>query len=83
LIDLRGSNLCGDATEIPQDLELQFLGHASQFARAGRIEDDLERGHGRFDCRERNALDYIDGRTSYKKKTGKTVGRNTAKIRPP
>lgn len=26
----------------------------------------------------RNALEYIDWRTSYKKKTGKTVGRNTA-----
>ena len=26
----------------------------------------------------RNALDYIEWRTSYKKKTGKTVGRNTA-----
>ena len=26
----------------------------------------------------RNALEYLDWRTSYKKKTGKTVGRNTA-----
>ena len=26
----------------------------------------------------RNALEYIDWRTAYKKKTGKTVGRNTA-----
>jgi site-specific recombinase XerD len=26
----------------------------------------------------RNALEYIDWRTSFKKKTGKTVGRNTA-----
>ena len=26
----------------------------------------------------RNALEYIDWRTTYKKKTGKTVGRNTA-----
>jgi len=30
------------------------------------------------DITYRNALEYIDWRTAYKKKSGKTVGRNTA-----
>lgn len=34
--------------------------------------------HSPRDITYRNALEYLDWRTSYKKKTGKTVGRNTA-----
>lgn len=34
--------------------------------------------HSPRDITYRNALDYIDWRTAYKKKTGKTVSRNTA-----
>jgi len=36
------------------------------------------RFHSPRDITYRNALEYIDWRTSYKKKTGKTAGRNTA-----
>ena len=36
------------------------------------------RYHSPKDITYRNAIEYIDWRTSYKKKTGKTVGRNTA-----
>jgi integrase len=36
------------------------------------------RFHSPKDITYRNALEYIDWRTSHKKKTGKTVGRNTA-----
>jgi integrase len=38
------------------------------------------RFHSPKDITYRNALEYIDWRTSHKKKTGKTVGRNTAII---
>ncbi len=34
--------------------------------------------HSPRDITYRNAIDYVDWRTSYKKRTGKTVGRNTA-----
>ena len=37
-----------------------------------------ERYHSPKDITYRNAIEYLDWRTSYKKKTGKTVGRNTA-----
>jgi integrase len=40
----------------------------------------LERYHSPRAITYRNALDYIDWRTAYKKKTGKTVGRNTANL---
>jgi hypothetical protein len=36
------------------------------------------RHHSPRDVTYRNALDYLEWRTSFKKKTGKTVGRNTA-----
>jgi hypothetical protein len=32
--------------EFAEDLQLQFLGHARQFSRARRSEDDLEGSHG-------------------------------------
>ena len=38
-------DLLGQAAKLAQDLELQFLGHAGQFRRAGGIEDDLEWAH--------------------------------------
>ena len=34
--------------------------------------------HSPRDITYRNALEYIDWRTAYKKKSGRTVGRNTA-----
>ena len=34
--------------------------------------------HSPRDITYRNAIEYVDWRTSYKKRTGKTVGRNTA-----
>jgi hypothetical protein len=37
-----------------------------------------KRYHSPKDITYRNAIEYVDWRTSYKKKTGKTVGRNTA-----
>jgi hypothetical protein len=38
----------------------------------------LRRYHSPTSITYRNALEYVDWRISYKKKTGKTVGRNTA-----
>jgi integrase len=38
----------------------------------------IQRLHSPRAITYRNALEYLDWRTSYKKKTGKTVGRNTA-----
>ncbi len=38
----------------------------------------IRRFHSPRDITYRNALDYIDWRTTRKKKSGKTVGRNTA-----
>ncbi len=37
-----------------------------------------KRFHSPKDITYRNAIEYVDWRTSFKKKTGKTVGRNTA-----
>ena len=38
-------HLLGQAAKLAEDLELEFLGHAGQLSRAGRIKDDLERTH--------------------------------------
>jgi len=34
-----------ETSKLPQDVQLQFLGHSRQFARAGGIKDDLKRTH--------------------------------------
>jgi len=42
VIQFRAERLLGESAEFAEDLQLQFLGHARQFAGAGRGEDDLE-----------------------------------------
>ncbi len=34
-----------ETSKLPQDVQLQFLGHSRQFARTGGIKDDLKRSH--------------------------------------
>jgi 7,8-dihydroneopterin aldolase/epimerase/oxygenase len=42
---LCGHDLMRQAAKFPQDIQLQFLGHAREFRRAGRVKDNLERPH--------------------------------------
>ena len=40
-----GHDMLGQAAEIAEDLELEFLGHAGQFGGTGGRENDLKRVH--------------------------------------
>jgi 7,8-dihydroneopterin aldolase/epimerase/oxygenase len=42
---LRGHDLMREAAKFAQDIQLQFLGHAREFRRAGRVKDNLKRPH--------------------------------------
>lgn len=58
LIQLGVHHLLRESAEPAQDLQLQFFGHARQFRRAGRIEDDLKRTHETKAVASRPGLQY-------------------------
>ena len=39
-------HLAGKPAEVAENLQLEILGQAAEFTGAGRVEDDLELGHG-------------------------------------
>jgi len=43
--EFRAHHFLRQSPELPQDLQLQFLGHPRQFRRAGRIKNDLKGSH--------------------------------------
>ena len=45
IFQLTANDMLRQPAKVPQDLELQFLGHAPEFGSAGGREDDLKRVH--------------------------------------
>ena len=45
VFEFAGDDMLGEAAKIAEDLQLEFLGHAREFRRAGRRENDLKRVH--------------------------------------